>query len=322
MRQIAFTSRHRAEIVARPDFSAELGEREVRGRTIVSLISPGTELNWQYDGDDFPAYPGYASIFEVERIGPGVEAIATGDIVFGSGPHREFQSMEERDVVKVPCGIEPEVAVFVRLAAVSMSTLNLTSARPPSRVLVTGLGPVGNLAAQIFQACGYQVTAVDPASDRCAEACRSGLKDVRESLGSQGLDIRGKVVLHIECSGHEQAVLDGCDLVQEGGEIVLVGVPWQRKTELYSFDLLNSIFYRYVTVRSGWEWQVPRHPEKFIKNSIAGNLVAALNWIATGRLVVTDLAMTCPVEEAPRVYAALLDRSLGRSSVVFKWRDP
>lgn len=320
MQQIAFTAHHKAELVSVPDLPNSLGDREVRGRTVLSLTSPGTELNWQYNGKEFPAYPGYACIFRVDAVGPAVTAFAPGDIVYGGGPHREYQSLEDREVARLPTGVAPEQAVFGRLAAVSMSALILTSARPPARVLVTGLGPVGNLAAQVFQSCGYRVTAADPIADRCADARSRGLKDVRSSLEGLADELAGTIGLHLECSGHEQAVLDGAKLVAEGSEIVLIGVPWQRRTELYSFELLNTMFYRYVTVRSGWEWRVPRFPERFSHNSIADNLEAAMRWIAEGRLNVTDMAEVRPVTEAQQVYEGLLARNLSRSSVIFDWR--
>ena len=115
--------------------------------------------------------------------------------------------MLREQVVPIPQGLEPERAIFARLAGVSMSTLNTTTARAPSRVLVTGLGPVGNLAAQIFSACGYSVTAVDPVEIRRETARRSGLDDVRASIAEGAPDITGEVALHVECSGHEQAAL-------------------------------------------------------------------------------------------------------------------
>ena len=176
-------------------------------------------------------------MFTVDEVGSEVTDIDPGTIVFGSGNHQEFQQMGRENVVPLPLGLDPKHAVFARLAGVSMSTLNTTTAHPPSRVLVTGPGPVGNLAAQVFSACGYSVTGVDPMEKRCETARNSGLADVRSSISDSGPNILNKVALHLECSGHEQAVLDGCKCVRKRGEVVLVGVPWLKRTDLPSFDL-------------------------------------------------------------------------------------
>ena len=163
MRRVVFPAAREAGVIEVPDFADELGPREVRGRTLVTLTSPGTELNGGFIGAPgamFPFFPGYASVFEVEAVGAEVDDLSAGAVVLSSGGHCERQQAQRNDVVALPDGLAPEAAVFARLAGVSMSTLNTTTARAPTRVLVTGLGPVGNLAAQIFAGCGYQVTAV------------------------------------------------------------------------------------------------------------------------------------------------------------------
>ena len=44
-----------------PDLPVEV---EVAGRTLASLISAGTDLAGQYQGERFPTVPGYASVFD------------------------------------------------------------------------------------------------------------------------------------------------------------------------------------------------------------------------------------------------------------------
>ena len=321
MRRIAITAYQTAEIERAAPLSSPLQPREIRGRTVVSLTSPGTELHWNYLGKSFPTYPGYASVFTVDEAGAEVTDIAVGDLVFAPGGHQECQQKRREDVVPIPKGLEPERAIFARLAGVSMSTLNTTTVRPPSRVLVTGLGPVGNLAAQIFSACGYLVAAVDPVESRRETARRSGLADVRASIAEGAPDITGEVSLHVECSGHEQAALDGCKCVRKRGEVVLVGVPWEKRTEISSFDLLHAIFHRYVVLRSGWEWEVPLQPTDFRGNSISGNYAAAMAWIAAGKIKTDGLATCYSPERAQEVYSGLLAQTLPTPAAIFDWRQ-
>jgi len=321
MRKIVFTAHRQAGVVEVPPLDDPLKPREVRGRTVVSLTSPGTELNWGFLGSKFPCDTGYACVFEVQETGSEVTDLPVGTLVFASGNHKEQQSHERDAVVPLPAGLEPEAGVFARLIGVSMSTLNTTTARPPSRVLVTGLGPIGNLAAQLFAACGYRVTAVDPVDNRRALAQQCGLVDVRASIGDGSAeDIAGKVALHVECSGHEQAVLDGCRCVRKRGEVVLVGVPWKRRTEMYSFELLHAIFHRYVVLRSGWEWEVPFRPTDFIGSSLLENYAAALEWIGSGKINVALLASSYAPSRVQVVYEGLLNQSLPTAAALFDWR--
>jgi threonine dehydrogenase-like Zn-dependent dehydrogenase len=126
--------------------------------------------------------------------------------------------------------------------------------------------------------------------------------------------------LHVECSGHEQAVLDGCKCVRKRGEVVLVGVPWQRRVDMQAFDLLHAIFHRYIVLRSGWEWEIPAQPRDFGGNSIKENLAGAMEWIAQGKIKVDELATCYSPSEAQKVYSGLLDQSLPTPTALFDWR--
>jgi threonine dehydrogenase-like Zn-dependent dehydrogenase len=187
-------------------------------------------------------------------------------------------------------------------------------------VLVTGLGIIGNLAAQIFAAAGYHVTACDPLESRRSLAIGVGLADVRKSIGESPTGTLAPM-LALECSGHEQAAVDCCRAVSKGGEVVLVGVPWKKRTELAAFEVTHAVFHRYVHLRSGWEWELPYHPSDFRHGSTAGNLAAAMDWIASGRVRVEPLFSTVSPTEAQRVYDSLYRQEGGFLSAVFDWRE-
>lgn len=319
MKRIACTAKQKAELVDFPDPEDPIPADHIRGRTLVSLTSPGTELNWNFLGTRFPTHPGYAAVIEVTEVGPKVDDIGPGEAVFCAASHGQFHQLPAGFAVKVPDGLTPEKAVFARLMGVSMSTLNTAAAHPPSRVLVTGLGPVGFLAAQVFHRCGYQVTAADPVESRRLLAERCGIPDVRASVADAD-DLKGKVGLHVECAGHEQAVLDGCRLMRKQGEVVLVGVPWKRRADLQSFDILHAVFHNYVHLRSGWEWEIPGLPTDHCLHSIRENYSAALQWLAEGSVSVEGLGQTYSPADCQMVYDGLLDQTLPTPSAIFDWR--
>lgn len=313
--QISFTASECAELVSVP--RSPLTPRQVAGPTQVTLVSAGTELNWGYTASDgFPRNPGYAAIFRVEEVGAEVTDIAPGDLAFCMGPHAGWQQPERDAMLLLPAGLPPEKAVCARLMGVSMSTLTTTNARPPAPVAVCGLGPVGHFAAQLLQSTGYDVLGVDPSPARQADARLAGIRRVADTLPKEA-----DFALVAECSGHEQAVLDACRCVRKGGEVVLIGVPWARKTDITAFEILHAVFHRYVYLRSGWEWEVPMYPEPFRQNSLWGQFAGALRWLAEGRIALEGLYATFAPTQAQAVYQDLLHRRAERLLAIFDWRE-
>lgn len=316
---VTVTAREKAELLPMEIDSKPLEPKEVTGHTLATVISAGTELAWNYRGKEFPSRPGYAAVFRVEQVGSEVTDVAAGDLVFCMGGHRSFQRTTREKVVPVPHGMKPEVAVFARMMGISMSTLTTTTARPPEKVLVSGLGLVGHLAAQIFTACGYEVFACDPFEPRRQIAQQMGIPNVLPAVPLEDRKIAGQVGLVVECSGHEQAVLDGCKVVRKRGEVAMVGVPWRRMTDMPAHELLYVIFHNYVVLRSGWEWELPNQPTSFITNSIHGNFTGALRYLCEGRVRVEGLYQMTPPQDCQQAYQSLLHKTAEKLAIVFDW---
>ncbi len=323
--RIETTGNGRVALAPWPEPAGELGRDEVEGATVVSLVSPGTELQGVRGDDETPRGTGYAAVFRISAVGADVRGLTVGQLVFCMGNHAGFQRFPAREVVPVPEGLDPAIAVFCRLMAVSWTTLVTTTARPDERVLVTGLGIVGNLAAQMFHAAGYRVTAVDPVPARRELASAVGLPDVLPSTPVLGEYQRvtdpmfGAFALAVDCSGHEGAVLDAARAVRRGGEVVLVGVPWQQRTEIAAHALLDVVFHHYVSVRSGWEWQLPREPEPFRTGSTVDSLAGAMRWLAEGRVDTGQLAALASPADAQSAFDSLADAH--RLTVLFTWGE-
>ncbi len=320
MQQITFTKNEMAELVSKDFTSQQFGADDVEGDTLVTLISPGTELSWGYTATtDFPRYPGYAAVFKVSSVGSAVSDIVPGDIVFCMGNHASRQRHNKNMVVKLPPGLNPVYAVCARLMGVTMSTLVTTTARPPSLVGITGLGPVGNLAAQLFQNCGYEIFAVDPIQSRREIAQSVGITNTAEQLPFQDDNFRKKFSLIMECSGYEGAVIDACKIVKKRGEVVLVGVPWTQKSPNSAFDICHAVFHNYVILRSGWEWEVPMHPQDYREGSMMDNYRGALNWLAKGEIEIEKLYKTYSPADAQNCYQELLNRCAPKLLSIFDW---
>lgn len=80
---------------------------EIRGRTLCTLISQGTEIGWA-NGGTFPIRPRYAAVFEVEEIGDGVPGVKRGERRFAMGYHHSNQTHAAEHTLPVPDGLAPK----------------------------------------------------------------------------------------------------------------------------------------------------------------------------------------------------------------------
>lgn len=156
-------------------FDPTLSENDVVIRTLVTIISAGTELACLAglaDWAPFPFRPGYGAIGEVIAIGSAVKDIEVGDTILTYSNHASHVKARIL-AVKVPDGLTPEHAVFARMANVAITALRVSSAELGDTTAVIGLGLVGNLAAQLFQLSGYSVIGIDriPKRLEAARAC-------------------------------------------------------------------------------------------------------------------------------------------------------
>lgn len=318
LRAVRFAAREQAELLEVGPVPAP-GPHEVVGRTLHSLVSPGTELNGAYLGSHFPAGSGYAAVFQVTAVGDQVTDLRLGQPVFCLGGHQSHQCQRRENVVPLPDGLAPAAAPFARFLGISMTTLATTAARAPEPMLVTGLGLVGNMATQVFRLAGYRVGGVDPDPRRRALATVGGCVELFEAVPVGLAGWQDRVGLVLDCSGHEAPIIEGARIVRKRGEVVLLGTPWQRRTERLCHELTWEIFHRYVVVRSGWEWELPRHPRDFAVNSIFGNYVAALGWLAEGRVITDGLVEPAEPGDCQRVYQELLHQRAEKLSYRFDW---
>jgi 2-desacetyl-2-hydroxyethyl bacteriochlorophyllide A dehydrogenase len=329
--QVVFTGPMQAEVQAIEIEEGDLGPTEVIIRTRVTVISPGTELanlqgklHMNVDSPPERWYPmrniGYANIGEVIAAGSELDVLP-GQRVYSMGYHASIVRLDarERFCVPVPDDLPDERAVFVRLANVSMTTMRTTIARGGDGVAVVGLGLIGNLAAQVFQACGMRVHALDLSPARRAIAERCGIRAVYGPEATADLARRHRLV--VEATGLAEALAGAIGLAQNGGEIVMIGAPWGGDANsVPSSRLTRDLFFRFLTLRSGSEWELPRQPVRQLADSIRANITTGLGWLADGRLTVDPLIThRLPPAEIQQAYNGLLEQKDEYLGVILQW---
>ena len=120
----------------------------------------------------------------------------------------------------VPDGLTFEQAALAEPVSVGVWAARRAAITPGDRVLVTGAGPIGLLAAQVVRAFGgVDVTVTDLSDFRLSVARSLGLAGHR---ADQPLTREYDVL--IECSGAQPALTTGMAAIARAGRVVLVGM--------------------------------------------------------------------------------------------------
>ena len=330
--RICFTAAGTVELLADgvvPDCPAD----GVRIRNQRTVVSPGTELACLSGSESawftFPAVPGYCAVGVIEAVGAGVTGWTVGDRVLHYGGHRRWQMARPgRDfLARVPAEVPLELAPFARLATIAMTALRQSDIQLGDDVAVTGLGVVGNLAAQLASLQGAQVVAfdLDPSRIVLAQACGiatalTGGPTVAAEQARHATGGRGFSTL-IEATGRAATVVEALPLMAMRGEVILLGTP--RGT--HSCDLAAvlrefHLAHRALVLKPAHEWIRPIEEHGFAKHSFVRDTRIALDLIASGRLRIEQL-ITHRVrpEQAPAVYRDLVAGRPGAAGIVIDW---
>lgn len=246
---------------------------------------------------------GYCQVGRVIDNG-GAGWIAAGDRAISNGPHAEVVSIPQDVCAKVPPAVSDEAAAFTPLCAIALQGIGLLSVSPGDRVVVTGLGLIGQLAVRILRASGCEVLGIDPSAERRALAEKAGARviegdPVHAALSwTNGQGVAG-VLITASTSSHE-VVSQAARSCRHRGKVVLVGVV--------GLQLNRADFYRNeISFQVSCSYGAR---DARLANSAQGNFNQVLAWMAAGKLAVEDLIThRYEFNEAPAAYARLADRS-------------
>jgi threonine dehydrogenase-like Zn-dependent dehydrogenase len=167
----------------------------------------------------------------------------------------------------IPPGLAPCEAAWVEPAGTALRAVELAGDLRGRTVLVTGGGPIGQLACRLAHLKHPErVLLMEPAADRAAFAGNSHATVI---TADEAENAATTIDVAIECSGNQSATTTALKLLTPGGTLVVVGMG--RGTEIDAATvLLNEI-----TVHGSYTY--------------VGEFDRAIDLLATGQLVVADL---------------------------------
>ena len=140
------------------------------------------------------------------------------------GSFTEYVAHHELFAHKISDRISDDAAALLEPVSVALWACQKAGVSAGSRVLVTGVGPVGLLVVQVASALGAaEVTASDVNEQRLELARAMGATEVLDpTSGPPRRSSRPDVL--IDCSGNPGAIRAAIDLVAPAGRVVLVGM--------------------------------------------------------------------------------------------------
>ena len=158
------------------------------------------------------------------------------------GAGQDLFVVPEDRIVRIPDDMPLEYAAMVEPTAVAAHATSRPHSLEGRNVVVSGAGTIGNLIAQFARARGAARVVITDVSDfRLAKARECGIADtvnvasrplgeaLEEIFGDEGFSVG------FECAGVESSVRSLMELIEKGGDVIIVGV--------HAHDPAISMFY-------------------------------------------------------------------------------
>ncbi len=324
-------------VVTEDEFDdSNLSVNDIVIKSVYTHLSAGTELACLAGIEGWfqiPDTPGYTAIAEVVKTGENITHVKPGDLVYTYGPHAQFYKLEYGErwhgiCVKVPQGVNPEHAAFTHMAGIAMTSLRNSTIELGDVVLVTGLGAIGNLAAQLAQLQGADVIATDIDENRIERAKQAGIAHV---LNPTKVDVEkeiraitggGLVNTYIDATGATPVINQSLDLIAENGEVILLGSPRAPYESNLTETLQHFHLPPNLTLKGALEFTLPTHNNDFNKHSIERNASILMKLIKEGKLKIDPIySHKMKPEDAQKAYDGLKNKPQEYIGVVFDWNN-
>jgi predicted dehydrogenase len=264
---------------------------------------------------------GYSAAGIVVECGAGVTSLRAGlPVACGgiSACHAEVIVVPETLTIRVPPGVPLASAAYTTIAAIAMQGIRNARIGLGDRVLVIGLGLIGQLTVRLAAAAGVHVFGVDPRNDRADLASSSGAEAAHTSLDPATAQAvvawsggRGADAVIITASGADNGplVLAGM-AARDRARVVAVGafdldVP---REPFYMKELSLIVSRSYGPGRYDVEFEEKGHtyPPGFVPWTERRNMEEFLSLLQSGKINLDGLrGLALPFDRAPEGYHAL-----------------
>lgn len=287
--------------------------KEVLNKMKTDGILPTIEAVFRKLGTPMPL--GYSQAGTIVQVGSKVTEFKVGDRVISNGSHAEFVASPENLTAKIPDNVSFEEASFTVVGAIALQGIRLANPTLGETVVVTGLGLIGLITAQLLKANGCKVFGID-FDDRKIELAKSfGVEAFNASttnpvttVESYTDGIGADAVIITASTKSNDVIKQAAQMSRKRGRIILVGVIGLQidRADFYEKELTFQVSCSYgpgrydpVYEKKGMDFPLP-----FVRWTEKRNFQAVLHAISTGSLQVGLLITErVPLEQYQSVYA-------------------
>ena len=199
------------------------------------LKNDGVKAVWNavFPKNLIPLQLGYSSAGEVVQTGKGVSGFHVGDMVVSNGNHAEYVSVNQNLCVRIPENTDIKESAFTVLGSIALHGLRLSETSLGSKVVVIGLGIVGQLVCRLAEAQGSEVIGIDPDEKRT-----EGNKNYFTSIDKASIQDVDSVIITAATSSNEPIEV-ATKIARNKAKIVVVGdIPLNiSRNEFYYKEL-------------------------------------------------------------------------------------
>ncbi|GAA4440089.1 bi-domain-containing oxidoreductase [Pontibacter saemangeumensis] len=266
---------------------------------------------------DQPLQLGYCNVGKVIAVGEGVGEFRVGDRVASNGSHAEVVCVPKNLVAAIPNNVSDEEAAFTVVGSIGLQGVRLLNPTFGETVVVTGLGLIGLVTAEILKANGCKVIGIDLDEQKLAIAKAKGVipvnplttdvvKFVENETGGVGAD----GILITASAKTNDIISQAAQMSRKRGRIVLVGVIGLNisRAEFYEKELTFQVSCSYGPGRydENYEQRGQDYPLPFVRWTEKRNFETILNAISSGNLEVKSLITEkVPIREYDKIYGQI-----------------
>lgn len=318
----AVTELARSNLLAKARSRPDLVRRALQKARTEGLAKTATQVRARLD-EYLPL--GYSAAGTVIEVGEHVAGIRAGQLVATGGAqkanHAEFQAVPSLLCNLIPEEVSVGDAAFTTIASVALHGLRLAEVEPGSKVVVVGLGLVGQIGARLARAAGCQVAGIDVASYPVERAGRDGIwaridtgDDTTESIRQWSNDLGADAVLVTAGSSTSESIMRCPPICRDRATIVVIGDV--------GLDLSRRPFYeKELTIRFARSYGPGRYdlsyetwgvdyPPGHVRWTEGRNGRAILDLLSNESLRLSDLVThSFPIAEAAKAYELIRTNS-------------
>jgi threonine dehydrogenase-like Zn-dependent dehydrogenase len=231
-----------------------------------------------------------------------------------------------RPIGTVPAEVPATLAPFAKIGEIAATAVRIADFSLGEKVLILGLGMVGNLAAQLFQLAGADVLAADLSDFRIEKARACG---VRRVVNSGATDLQKEVDewthglgadVTVESAGNSRLLLQSVHYTRRLGDIIVLGTP-RKAHELNPTPDLWQAHMKGITIKGALRCLFyPLHESRLSRRSVERDLHEVLRLMAAGSLQVAPLhTHTFLPTECQSAYSDLMEARDTAIGATFDW---